>query len=1025
MQVRELIAQAVRRRWPARRTTSLKLRLTALTVGLFVVFIWLLVFFSATILERHLETLLMEQQFAATSQLTRQLDLKLKDNLEGLTRAAAGLPAQLDPKTLQTLLAQRPLMHVAFSGGLVVTGLDGKVLADYPALDRQGFFYGDRNWFREVVAGGKPYIDKPATDHTLLRPVLVLAVPVFDAAGRVRAVLSGGVDLAAPNFLSFVADPALTGNSQYFVISPRDQLIIAATDADRALTPTPARGGNLFYDRLVDGFEGSGIAQSSGGVAKLYSGKRVPSVDWIILASLPSEVAFGPVRAMQKYLYGFALLLTLVAAIAIRAMLRRNLMPLEEATQAIGRMTSGKLEPAPLPVRHDDEIGSLLRNFNLLVADRLEYEAALSESEQRFRMLVDNAPEAIFVQTQGLFAYANAAALRLFGAANAGELIGQPILERVHPDYRARVAERIRRVNHERATNPAMEQCFLRLDGMPVVVEASAVPVRYGEDEGAIVFARDIGERKRVAEELDRHRGHLEEVVAERTAQLAEAKQAAELAARAKTDFLATMSHEIRTPLGIIVGLGNVLRQRLHEPALKKRLDQLCGTADHLSALVSDILDLSKIDAGHVALEESDFRLGTIVDQAQRMVGELASEKCLALIVDVPPGLRDVPLRGDALRLTQVLINLVGNAVKFTETGSVTLAVAVLDNTPSALRLRFAVRDTGIGIAAADIERVFSPFEQADASTTRAQGGTGLGLAISRRLVDLMGGSLRVESVPGSGSTFSFDLALARGSEFEETAASTTALPHFAGARVLVADDHPVNQEIILDLLEALGCEAEIAGDGAEALACAAAAAYDLILMDVRMPRMDGLAATRAIRELPQHRETPILAVTANAFSDDRRDCLAAGMNGYISKPFTLQTLADGLRRWLPQHVSAAPGDAIADLAADCLFRSTSGPPAAYAALLRRYLDTHEGDMARLGACLAAGDREGARSIAHQLKGVSGLIGAARVAALAGDIDDALRAGAEAEAVAPMIASCGAELAQLVAAVRAMPAEAA
>ena len=1032
MPVRE--ASANPRRWSPsalRRKTSLNLRLTALTVGLFVVFIWALVFLSATVFEAHLQRLLAEQQLAATSQLTRQLDLKLKDNIEGLRRAAAGLPAKLDRADVKRLLAERPLMHVAFTGGLLVTGVDGYAVADYPALGREGFFYGDRQWFREVVAAGKPYIGKPEADHTLLKPILVMAVPVFDAAGRVRAVFSGGIDLAAPNPLSFVSDPALTGNAQYFVISPRDQLILAATDAPRALTPAPGRGGNLFYDRLVDGYEGSSVADSSYGIAKLYSGKRVTSVDWIILAALPTEVAFGPVRALQKYVYGFAILLTLAAILVIRNVLRRSLRPLEEAASAIGRMTSGEIEPAPLRVGDDDEIGVLVRNFNRLMTDRLEYEAALTESERRFRSLVDAAPEAIFVQTRGCFAYVNAAALALFGADDAGQLLGTPVLDRVHDDSKTLVAARIRRANEQRIYNPAMEMRYVRLDGAPVVVEASAVPFQYGDENGAIVFARDIGERKRTAEELDRYRSHLEEVVAERTAQLAEAKQAAEIAARAKSDFLAAMSHEIRTPLGIIVGLGNVLRQRIAEPALKRRVDQLCGAADHLSALVSDILDMSKIDAGHLELDAGDFRLGAVLDQVQRLVADAAAEKGLALVVDAAPELHDMALRGDSLRLTQVLINLLGNAVKFTEAGSVTLSVAVLDNMPRELRLRFAVSDTGVGIAAADAERVFRAFEQA-ATNAPHQGGTGLGLAISQRLVTLMGGAIALESRPGAGSTFSFDLTLPRSRGVAAAPAEAVALPDFSGARVLVADDHPVNQQILLDLLESLGCEAEIAGDGAEALACAQAAPYDVILMDVRMPGMDGLTAASAIRALPKHRWTPIVAITASAFSEDRRRCLDAGMNGYISKPFTLQTLVAGLGQWLqdrapdrPAVVAESPLDAVPGLDRSCLFRQASQQQDGYVTLLRRYVGMHEHDMDVLRSHLAQGDVEAARGVAHRLKGVSGLIGAQRVTAFAAALDGALRRGAVAADVMDLAANCEHEFARLAAAVRALPEQAA
>ena len=1019
---------------PWLRRLSLKFRLTALSVGLFVTFIWALVLISATVLQNRLQQLLADQQLAATRQTARELDRKLQDDIDGLTRAAAGLPRELSYATLQPLLSQYPLMHVAFSAGLMVIGLDGKAIADYPVLGRRNTYYGDRDWFRQVVASGKPYIDKPIMGRALSRPVLSMAVPVLDAGSRVRAVLIGGIDLTAPNFLGFVSDPALTGDNQFFVFSPRDHLLIAATDPKRVMTRLPERGRNLLFDRMFDGSEGSGIAFSSEGIQKLYSGQQVPTAGWVILAGMPTEIAFGPVRTMQHYLYGFAALLTLVAVLVIGFMVRRVLAPLEDATRAIAQMTGKSIDLTPLPVQRSDEIGALVGKFNQLVVDTLEYQQALSESEHLFRLLVESAPDAIFVQARGRFAYANNMTLKLFGATQKEQLLGQPILERIHPDCRALIAERIRRANEGQDVNSAIEETYLRLDGTSVAVEVSAVPVRYGEENGALVFARDIDDKKCVAVELERHRNHLEELVAERTVQLAEAKQAAEAAARAKSEFLANMSHEIRTPLGIILGLGGILRQKTHDPALEQRLAQLCGTADHLAAVVNDILDLSKIDAGHLALDENDFCLGAILDKVTSLIRELAREKGLTLAVEASPELREMLLHGDTLRLTQVLINLAGNAVKFTAHGSARLSVTALEESPDRVHLRFAVQDTGVGIAPADQTRLFGAFEQADNSATGTSGGTGLGLAISQKLVSLMGGSIHLDSQPGIGSTFSFELAFARAKGAAPTPVLASTAPNFAGARVLVADDHPINQEIILELLETLGCETEIAGDGAEAVECARANAYDLILMDLRMPRMDGIAATGAIRALPQHRNTPILAVTASGFKEDRQKCFDAGMNGYISKPFTRITLAAGLKQWLPcradgpAETPAATDDAldralaaIPGLDATCMFRRTAHLRSDYAALLRRYVDMQEHDMERLRGHLDGGNREAARDVAHQLKGISGFIGAPRIAALAAEIEAVLRADADAATVALLIASCAAELAGLATAVRAMP----
>ncbi|HJV92052.1 MAG TPA: hypothetical protein VJ572_01195, partial [Azonexus sp.] len=234
-----------------------------MTVGLFVVFIWALAFLSATVLHRQLEELLSEQQLASTRRVAGQLDTRLKENIDGLERAAAGLPEDLSHETIQPLLARRPYLHIAFSGGIALIGLDGVTIADYPvAPGRRGTYFGDRDYFRKVVETGKPYIDQPIIGRALQRPVLTTAVPVFAADGRLRAVMTGITDLTAPNFLGFVADRTQTGAGEYFVMSLRDNIIVAATDSKRSLQPSPARGRNLLYDRMADGFEGSGVAVS-------------------------------------------------------------------------------------------------------------------------------------------------------------------------------------------------------------------------------------------------------------------------------------------------------------------------------------------------------------------------------------------------------------------------------------------------------------------------------------------------------------------------------------------------------------------------------------------------------------------------------------------------------------------------------------------------------------------------------------------------------------------------------------------
>jgi two-component system sensor histidine kinase/response regulator len=516
---------------------------------------------------------------------------------------------------------------------------------------------------------------------------------------------------------------------------------------------------------------------------------------------------------------------------------------------------------------------------------------------------------------------------------------------------------------------------------------------------------------------------------------LVQAKEAADAANAAKSAFLANMSHEIRTPLHVIMGLGHLLRRDIDDPVQQERVDQLCASSDHLLAIINDVLDLSKIEAHRLALDRSDFRLYTVVTKVERMVAGQAQDKGLTLTMDISPQLLGMTLNGDTLRLTQVLINLCDNAAKFTDKGVVRLGIHCLAETADTVAVRFTVADTGIGIAPAHQARLFEAFQQADTSTTRERGGTGLGLAISQRLVALMGGTIRVQSGLGVGSTFGFDLTLARATTLPEaeTAPAVRIAADFYGRHILFAEDHPLSQEILAEMLDGLGCVVDVASDGAEAVACAQEQSYDLILMDMLMPRMDGLAATRAIRALPQHRDTPIIALTANAYVEDRQRCLDAGMNGHLGKPVTPATLAAALAEWLPNladtsdempdcdcEMSRALGK-IAGLVVGRVWRSSPTQLAQYVAQLNRFMEIHAQDMARLREHIAARENEAAQVLAHSLQGIAGLLGARRIASLASEIVQGLRAEVDDSIIKFLADACEAELAILAGAIQALP----
>ena len=372
----------------------------------------------------------------------------------------------------------------------------------------------------------------------------------------------------------------------------------------------------------------------------------------------------------------------------------------------------------------------------------------------------------------------------------------------------------------------------------------------------------------------------------------------------AKSTFLANMSHEIRTPLNGIVGMVNILRREGVTPGQAERLKTIDTSAGHLLGIINDILDISKIEAGKLALDNAPVNVCHLLDTVSAIVAERARAKGLRL--DIECAEFPATLRGDPVRLQQALLNYAMNAVKFTETGYVILRARLLDKSESEVRVRFEVRDSGIGIAPDALPRLFHPFEQADNSTTRKYGGTGLGLTITRRLAELMGGEVGVDTLPGAGSVFWFTARLQIGRAEDESAseagsenAERQLLDRHHGRRILIVDDEPVNLEIARFLLEQSGLRVDTAADGEDALRRVQETDYALILMDMQMPRLDGLVATRLIRATPGYATTPILAMTANAFTEDRRHCLEAGMNDFLTKPFNPDVLFAILLHWL------------------------------------------------------------------------------------------------------------------------------
>ncbi len=530
-----------------------------------------------------------------------------------------------------------------------------------------------------------------------------------------------------------------------------------------------------------------------------------------------------------------------------------------------------------------------------IVIDNRERKAlalALKKSEAMLHGVLDNTPALIACWSRDLInEFANHTFEDIYGLTPA-EVQGRHLREVVGEDAFAASLPFIEAVLQGKSQS--FERELVDLQGRRRWAQVQYIPDRSGnvvKGFFALVFdVTPLKEKETMIEALN--------------AELALRAEDAEVASRAKSVFLANMSHEIRTPMNGILGLVYLMRRGSVTPVQAEQLDKINASGKHLLGIINDILDLSKIEAGKLTLEKKDFTLAEMLHGVLAVVGGVAAAKGLSLHIDVA----DIPqqLRGDPNRLAQALVNYLGNAIKFTEQGSITLKGFLLEDRANDYLLRFEVIDTGIGMTAEQIRRLFVAFEQADSSTTRKYGGTGLGLSINRRIAELMRGEVGCHSEPGIGSTFWLTARLGKGeapaqgfATGSEEGADLILQREYHATRLLLVEDDPINRLVAIEILKDIGLEPEVAIDGVQAVGMLERNEYDLILMDMQMPLMGGVEATQAIRNIPGRKDVPIVAMTANAFLEDKERCLSAGMNDFLTKPVQPALLYQVLLRWL------------------------------------------------------------------------------------------------------------------------------